>query len=151
MVSEPSRPPIAQSCYWLAQRASREPEPLTGELAADVAIVGAGFTGLWTALFLKRLEPGLTVVVLDGELAGYGASGRNAGIAGETIDHSHELAIAHFGLDEARELARLGRANLDEMEASGSATCACSPPRRRRRSWRARSTAEPSSRRATRW
>jgi len=117
MVSEPSRPPIAQSCYWLAQRASREPEPLTGELAADVAIVGAGFTGLWTALFLKRLEPGLTVVVLDGELAGYGASGRNAGIAGETIDHSHELAIAHFGLDEARELARLGRANLDEMEA----------------------------------
>src|SRR5690349_13093436 len=117
MVSEPPRPPIAQSCYWLAQRASREPEPLTGELAADVVIVGAGFTGLWTALFLKRLEPGLAVVVLDGELAGYGASGRNAGIAGETIDHSHELAIAHFGLDEARELARLGRANLDEMEA----------------------------------
>src|SRR5690349_19735652 len=114
---EPSEPPIEQSCFWLARREPRAAEPLTGELSADVAIVGAGFTGLWTALFLKQLEPGLTVAVLDGELAGYGASGRNAGIAGETIDHSHELAIAHFGEDEARELARLGRANLDEMEA----------------------------------
>ncbi|HEY2798146.1 MAG TPA: FAD-binding oxidoreductase [Thermoanaerobaculia bacterium] len=114
---EPSKPPIEQACYWLARREPRTPEPLTGSLAADVAIVGAGFTGLWTALFLKQLEPGLTVVVLDAELAGYGASGRNAGIAGESIDHSHELAIAHFGLDEARELARLGRENLEEMEA----------------------------------
>ena len=114
---ETSRPPVEQTCFWLTRRKPREPEPLTGELAADVAIVGAGFTGLWTALFLKQLEPGLTVAILDADLAGYGASGRNAGIAGETIDHSHELAIAHFGVDEARELARLGRENLDEMEA----------------------------------
>ena len=110
-------PPIEQGCYWLAQRPPRAAEPLSGSIEADVAIVGAGFTGLWTALFLKELEPGASVVVLEGELAGYGASGRNAGIVGETIDHSHELAIAHFGLDEARELARLGRENLDEMEA----------------------------------
>jgi glycine/D-amino acid oxidase-like deaminating enzyme len=114
---EPSKPPVEQSCFWLARRELRAAEPLTGELAADVAIIGAGFTGLWTALFLKELEPGLTVAVLDAELAGHGASGRNAGIAGESIDHSHELAIAHFGLDEARELARLGRENLEEMEA----------------------------------
>jgi glycine/D-amino acid oxidase-like deaminating enzyme len=114
---EPSGPPIEQSCYWLARREPRIAEPLSGEVAADVAVVGAGFTGLWTALFLKELEPGLSVVVLDADLAGYGASGRNAGIAGESVDHSHELAIAHFGLDEARELARLGRENLEEMEA----------------------------------
>jgi glycine/D-amino acid oxidase-like deaminating enzyme len=101
----------------LARRPPRDAEPLTGSVEADVAIVGAGFTGLWTALFLKQLEPGAAVVVLESERAGYGGSGRNAGIAGETIDHSHELAIAHFGLDEARELARLGRENLDEMEA----------------------------------
>ena len=44
------------------------------------------------------------------------ASGRNAGIVGEALDHSHELAIRHFGLDEARELARIGRENLDELE-----------------------------------
>jgi glycine/D-amino acid oxidase-like deaminating enzyme len=82
-----------------------------------VAIIGGGFTGLWTALFLKELEPALSVAVLEQGLVGHGASGRNAGIVGETIDHSHELAARHFGLAEARELARLGRENLDELEA----------------------------------
>jgi glycine/D-amino acid oxidase-like deaminating enzyme len=117
MCPSPALPPIEQSCFWLSRRAPRGPEPLTGSIEVDVAVVGAGFTGLWTALFLKQLEPGASVVVLDAERAGYGGSGRNAGIAGESIDHSHELAIAHFGLDEARELARLGRENLDEIEA----------------------------------
>jgi glycine/D-amino acid oxidase-like deaminating enzyme len=116
-VNDSSVLPVEQSCYWLAQRPERAAEPLAGPTEADVAIVGAGFTGLWSALFLRELEPSLSIVVLESELVGYGASGRNAGIVGETIDHSHELAIAHFGIDEARELARLGRQNLDEMEA----------------------------------
>ena len=110
-------PPVEESCFWMARRhARRTPEPLQGVEEADVAIVGGGYTGLWTALFLKELEPRRKVVVLEQELVGYGGSGRNAGIVGETIDHSHELAIAHFGLDEARRLARLGRENLDAME-----------------------------------
>src|SRR5262249_12589048 len=66
--------------------------------------------------FLKQLDPAVSVVVLEQETAGYGASGRNAGIVSETLDHSHELAVAHFGEDEGRELARLGRENLDELE-----------------------------------
>src|SRR5216684_8554773 len=53
--------------------------PLPGPAEADVAIVGAGFTGLWTAYYLKRADPSLEVVVLERELAGYGASGRNGG------------------------------------------------------------------------
>ena len=110
-------PPIEQSCYWLAGRPDRESDRLASDVRADLAVIGGGFTGLWTALFAKELEPSASVVVLEQELVGYGASGRNAGIVGETIDHSHELAIAHFGLDEARELARLGRENLDELEA----------------------------------
>ncbi len=101
----------------MAGRPVRAGEPLEGPVDADVAVIGAGFTGLWTALFLKELEPGLSVAVVEKDVAGYGASGRNAGIVGETIDHSHDLAIAHFGLEEARTLARLGRENLDEMEA----------------------------------
>lgn len=78
-------------------------------------VVGAGFTGLWTANFLKALDPGLDVVVLERESAAYGASGRNAGMLGEGIDHSHSLAIAHFGRAEAARLARLGPENVGNM------------------------------------
>ncbi|HEY1451733.1 MAG TPA: FAD-binding oxidoreductase, partial [Solirubrobacteraceae bacterium] len=56
-------------------------DPLPGPSEADVAIVGAGYTGLWTAYYLKRAQPSLRVVVLEAERAGYGASGRNGGWA----------------------------------------------------------------------
>jgi glycine/D-amino acid oxidase-like deaminating enzyme len=56
------------------------PRPaLTGTVQADVAIVGAGYTGLWTAYYLKKLDPGLNIAVVEAEIAGYGASGRNGG------------------------------------------------------------------------
>ncbi|RNL79973.1 NAD(P)/FAD-dependent oxidoreductase [Nocardioides marmorisolisilvae] len=54
-------------------------EPLPGPATYDVAIVGAGFTGLWTAYYLAKAEPGLRIVVLEAEHAGFGASGRNGG------------------------------------------------------------------------
>src|SRR5947209_9457907 len=53
--------------------------PLPGPAEADVAIVGGGFTGLWTAYYLARARPELRIVVLERELAGFGASGRNGG------------------------------------------------------------------------
>jgi glycine/D-amino acid oxidase-like deaminating enzyme len=53
--------------------------PLPGDLEADVAIVGAGFTGLWTAYYLARADPGLKIVVCERDIAGFGASGRNGG------------------------------------------------------------------------
>ena len=108
--------PVEETCYWLATRPAREASVLAGDVRADVAIVGGGFTGLWTALFLKELDPALRVAVVEQGLVGYGATGRNAGIVGETLDHSHALAARHFGEDEARELARLGRENLDELD-----------------------------------
>src|SRR3954453_17749000 len=58
--------------------ATRRP-PLPGPAEADVAIVGGGFTGLWTAYHLARPDPGLRIVVLEREFAGFGASGRNGG------------------------------------------------------------------------
>jgi len=106
---------IERSCYWLAQRPVGDPTPLAGTERADVAIVGAGFTGLWTALFLKQLEPSLDVSIVEREVAAHGASGRNAGILSETIDHSHGLAIQHFGEAEARRLAALGEENVREL------------------------------------
>lgn len=55
--------------------------PLAGDTTADVAIVGAGYTGLWTAYYLAAADPTLRIVVLDAEEAGFGASGRNGGWA----------------------------------------------------------------------
>jgi len=109
-------PPIEDACFWMAGRRIAPAEPLAGEVDADIAIVGGGFTGYWTALFVRELDASASICLVEGRVAGYGASGRNAGIVGETLDHSHELAIRHFGLDEARELARIGRENLDELE-----------------------------------
>src|SRR3990167_2043462 len=60
-------------------------EPLTArpalgaELQADVAIIGAGYTGLWTVYYLKRQAPQLRIVIVEAETAGFGASGRNGG------------------------------------------------------------------------
>jgi glycine/D-amino acid oxidase-like deaminating enzyme len=54
-------------------------------------------------------------VVLEREIAAYGASGRNAGMLSETVDHGHGLAIQHFGETEARRLAALGERNVEEM------------------------------------
>lgn len=57
-----------------------DPRPgLASDEQVDVAIVGAGYTGLWTAYYLKSHEPGLRVAVLESEIAGFGASGRNGG------------------------------------------------------------------------
>jgi glycine/D-amino acid oxidase-like deaminating enzyme len=56
------------------------PRPaLPGDLAVDVAVVGAGYTGLWTAYYLKKADPALRVAVLEARFAGFGASGRNGG------------------------------------------------------------------------
>src|SRR5215469_964743 len=54
-------------------------DPLTHDAEADVAIVGAGFTGLWTAYYLAQRDPELRIVVCEREIAGFGASGRNGG------------------------------------------------------------------------
>ena len=54
-------------------------DPLPGDLDVDVAIAGAGFTGLWTAYYLAGAQPGLRVAVCEAEIAGFGASGRNGG------------------------------------------------------------------------
>jgi glycine/D-amino acid oxidase-like deaminating enzyme len=71
---EPGRP------WWLDEAPSVEPEPsLEGELHADIAVVGGGYTGLWTAITVRALEPSARVVVLEAAVSGEGPSGRNGG------------------------------------------------------------------------
>jgi glycine/D-amino acid oxidase-like deaminating enzyme len=66
--------------WWRSIRPPASPRaPLSADEEADVAIVGAGFTGLWCAYYLKRADPSLRIVILEREVAGFGASGRNGG------------------------------------------------------------------------
>ncbi|MBM4270469.1 MAG: FAD-dependent oxidoreductase [Deltaproteobacteria bacterium] len=109
--------PIEQACFWLANLPPHPVHALAGTVRADVAIVGAGLTGLWTALFLKELDPAREVAVVEQGIAAWGASGRNAGMLAETVDHGHAAAIEHFGEAEAARLARLGEKNVAEMIA----------------------------------
>lgn len=110
--------PIEQSCYWLATREGYVSNPaVEGALKCDFTVIGAGFTGLWSAYFLKELNPSADIVVVERSVTGYGASGRNAGIVSTSIDHTHNLAIGHFGLEEAARLARIGLKNIDELDA----------------------------------
>ena len=76
----PSVAPGDHPAWWL-EDAPPDPAapPLEGELECDVAIVGGGYTGLWTALQLKEREPALDVAVLEAEFCGFGPSGRNGG------------------------------------------------------------------------
>lgn len=89
--------------FWYATSGIPVPrEPLPGDATADVCIVGGGYTGLWTAYYLKKAVPFLRVVVLEQRFCGYGASGRNGGwlyngIAGRdryAALHGHEAAVA---------------------------------------------------------
>ncbi|GLF97112.1 NAD(P)/FAD-dependent oxidoreductase [Streptomyces yaizuensis] len=66
--------------FWYARDGLPVPrEPLPGDITADVCIVGGGYTGLWTAYYLKKAAPSLDIVVLEAAFCGYGASGRNGG------------------------------------------------------------------------
>ena len=110
--------PVEQSCFWLATRnADRHTVSLKGAQKADVTIIGAGFTGLWTAFFLRQLDANLNIAVVEQGCTGYGGSGRNAGMISACIDHSHALAMKHFGAAEAARLAQIGLANIDELSA----------------------------------
>ncbi len=86
--------------------------PLPGDTEADVAVVGAGFTGLWTAYYLAACDPGLRIVVLEREVAGFGASGRNGGWASALLPMGLSTVAADHGRDAA---VRMQRAMFDTI------------------------------------
>jgi glycine/D-amino acid oxidase-like deaminating enzyme len=104
--------------YWLDRPIAPEPLPrLTGEVTADLAVVGGGFTGLWTALMAKERDPSLDVVLLEGGRVGWAASGRNGGFCSASLTHGLGNGVERWPAEIAM-LERLGRENLDEIEAS---------------------------------
>jgi glycine/D-amino acid oxidase-like deaminating enzyme len=90
--------------------------PLPGDQSVDVAIVGAGYTGLWTAYYLKRADPGLRIAVLEARFAGFGASGRNGGWCSAIFPSSlAKVARIAGSRDAAAALQRALNATVDEV------------------------------------
>jgi glycine/D-amino acid oxidase-like deaminating enzyme len=108
----------APSWWWADLGGLPAPRPaLDGDREADVCIVGAGYTGLWTAYELLRADPSLAVVVLEREVAGYGASGRNGGwVLGEVSTGTRQRAVAGHAAIAALE--RAAQETVDEVGAA---------------------------------
>ena len=104
--------------FWLDQPGVARPEAepaLTGRAVADLAVVGGGFTGLWTALLAKEADPARDVVLLEGRRVAWAGTGRNGGFCSASLTHGLANGLDRFPAELA-ELERLGRRNLDEIE-----------------------------------
>jgi glycine/D-amino acid oxidase-like deaminating enzyme len=101
--------------FWLDRPRPAEAPPLEGAAEADLAIVGAGFTGLWAAVLAKLERPGREVVLLEAETAGFGASGRNGGFVEASLTHGLLNGAARFPA-ELDALEALARENLEGMK-----------------------------------
>ncbi|MGB3484247.1 MAG: FAD-dependent oxidoreductase [Mycobacterium sp.] len=90
---------------------------LDGPAEADVAIVGAGYTGLWLAYYLKKARPELSIRVLEQQFAGYGASGRNGGWLTNSITGGQDGYAREFGHDAVRAYQLALNSTVDEVIA----------------------------------
>ena len=130
-----------QISFWWHQLGTPPQRPaLPGSTDSDVCIVGGGFTGLWTAYYLKRLQPDLRVVVLEQRFAGFGASGRNGGWCVNSITGGRERYAATHGReavvrfqaamnDTVAEVARVAAAEgIDAELRPGGEFCIARTP-----------------------
>ena len=107
---------LGQISHWYAdiglpaQRAA-----LDGDVTADVAIIGAGYTGLWAAYYLKKADPALNVIVLEKAFAGFGASGRNGGWLTGGFAWNHETYAKTSGRAGVLDLVGAMNGTVDEV------------------------------------
>jgi glycine/D-amino acid oxidase-like deaminating enzyme len=119
-VTAPARSLVdaAPVSFWLDSPDRPEPAaPLRERTEADLAIVGGGYTGLWTALLAKQADPSRDVLLLEGRRVGWAASGRNGGFCAASLPHGSANGLARYPAD-VPTLDRLGRENLDAIEAT---------------------------------
>lgn len=108
--------PNGQISFWHTQIAPMVPRPaLDRDTTCDVAIVGAGLTGLWTAYYLKQAMPRLDIAVVEAEFAGFGASGRNGGWLSAELAGSRERYAAIGGRESVIQLTKSMQAAIDEV------------------------------------
>jgi glycine/D-amino acid oxidase-like deaminating enzyme len=108
---------ISPTPFWLDSPAAPAAQPpLTGSVSCDLAVVGGGFTGLWTALLAKERDPSLDVVVVEAGRVGWQASGRNGGFCMASLTHGLDNNLSRWPNDLER-LTQAGITNLGEMRA----------------------------------
>jgi glycine/D-amino acid oxidase-like deaminating enzyme len=105
----------APTPFWLDDPARPAALPaLAEDVRCDLAVVGGGYSGLWTALIAKERDPGRTVLLVEGGRIGWAASGRNGGFAEASLTHGLPNGLDRFPA-ELRTLNRLGADNLAAM------------------------------------
>jgi glycine/D-amino acid oxidase-like deaminating enzyme len=93
-----------------------KPRPaLAGDTEVDVAIVGAGYSGLWTAYYLMQADPSLRIAIIESEIAGYGGSGRNGGWCSAIFPTSWERIAAENGIEGLHRLQGAMNDTVDEI------------------------------------
>lgn len=106
----------APTAYWLDRPDSPSAEPrLTQDTTCDLAVVGGGYTGLWTALLTKRRYPRLDVLLLEKETCGHAASGRNGGFCSPSLTHGLANGAERWP-DDIDLLQRLGTENFNAFQ-----------------------------------
>ena len=109
---------LGSSTYW-HETSQRVPNPtVTGRHDVDVAIVGGGYTGLWTAYHLLEADPSLRVAVIEREVIGFGASGRNGGFAMTLLDMGLDQLRRNYGDARAAAAHRAVATSIEEMGAT---------------------------------
>ena len=101
--------------FWLSQEEPTQPQPpLDGDVKADIAVVGGGFAGMWTAWLIREAEPGARVALLESGLSGHGPSGRNGGFA-NSMWFSLGSMRKRFGDRRAIDVAQAAQEAVDEI------------------------------------
>ena len=102
--------------FWLDDPKKPLPTPaLTDTIKTDLVVIGAGYTGLWTAFLAKEADPSLEVVLLEAEEVAFGASGRNGGFVAASLTHGFENGLDHWP-DELPALTKMGQENLEAID-----------------------------------
>ncbi len=106
-------PPPAERSWWMQESLGADPgepcPPLAGDIEADVVILGGGYTGMWTAHFLKERDPGIDVVLLEQDICGGGPSGRNGGFLDGWWGHIADMRTTYGDADTLELLMAAGR------------------------------------------
>jgi glycine/D-amino acid oxidase-like deaminating enzyme len=121
---------IQSRSYWLSLDPYTPGAALREDLRADVALVGAGFTSLWTAYLLLKRNPGLKVAILEANAVGYGASGRNGGFAMTLVHRTLTHLARYVGDEEARKIyyaAEQSVQHINEVVEQESIECDLQP------------------------